>query len=348
MSLASCKKISAPKINTLQGVLGNFGISDKAKLQWIKEGIAQNSFLVKSNKGNFFLKEYSPATNRSQILVGLRLNHHLKKRSFPCPDIIFTKEGNFLSDSGTHYYSLHAYLFGHSYHEWSLNHLSKIRLAGLTAYLLANFHMHTNDFQLQEVPCFPSPSLYSDFQRLKEHIASSKGGPFMLAMKRSFASAEEIVLSCLTLFSGRNRLFVTSVLHGDWSGNLLFNKWGEPVGVVDYSDVQYGLRIFDLIYAILHHAKNKKDQRVDMQIVFSMLQEYHRAYPLEEEEIAYLPEAILFLRAASFPKYYETFLSRKRIGHLYKSFLRTAMLLKIIESEKDVMRRYFLEWWRTK
>jgi Ser/Thr protein kinase RdoA (MazF antagonist) len=348
LSLTSCKDIPQKKCRSLQEVLKEFNITDQTSIHWLKEGIAQNSFLVKSNRKFYFLKEYTPPADRNHILAGLRLNYYLRERDFPCPEIFLTKDGQFLWDNGHCCYSLQSYLFGYSYHDWSLSHSNKIHLAGLTAHLLAKFHIQTQGFLLQDIPHFPDQLLLSDFLQLKKDIASSKEGPFVLAMKQLLPFAEQIMLAYSDLFIGRKYRFIASVLHGDWSGNLLFNKWGQPLGIVDYSDVQYGFRMFDLIYAVYHHAKDKKSHRLDFQIASCMLQEYHRVYSLEEEEIRYLPEAMLFLRAASFRRYYRLFLVGKRLGDLYKSFEHTLSLLKSFESDKDVLRRHFLEWWKTK
>lgn len=243
----------------------------------LNSGIANGTYDMMTNKGNYIVRKlsaYNPASRYATASLSLRhaLGEHLVSSGFPyatprCETNAFGK--SVFPVNGAHY---EAYKKVEGDIHWNLTD-NQIREKA-TALALYHAAVAGQDFGYRDLKAQTLEKILGDFKALKEQPAKN---PVIDALQKDnmhlyerFAQEVEKKASQVPQYS--------LLLHGDFhSGNVVY-QGDRLIGIIDFDNVAYGPRVFDIAYAA------PSDEKYS-----NFIEAYHAENPLTEQERAILP-----------------------------------------------------------
>lgn len=258
-------KLSKEEIEKIAN-LYNLGKIKEYKL--IERGLVNYNFNLITNKGKYIIRVLNKPSDKQKEFQVL---YYLHKTKFPyqTPLPIKNKKGKEITIINKKNLWIYKKIKGNHIKEFKENHLRQIAKA------LALYHKSLKDIEGKTYPWFEDiSSTLKQFKEIKKKRQTNSSGKLM---KENIDWLISLTKPIIKLNFHKNMLYC----HNDINrGNLLWKK-GKLIGILDFDNIDYRPRIFDVSTAImnLNHSKiNKKLEK-------TFLKEYQKHNPLTKEEI---------------------------------------------------------------
>lgn len=279
-------------------------------------GTAGRTWRVYTSSGEYLLRLRGVRTSseeRLQFDHGLR--EHVAARGVPTACAVRTRAGDGWVRCGSRVYELYPFVVGRPFDASSPDELAR------AAQALATFHQAARDY----APARAGTQVVAQYTTLGFSDATSHrmDDPLLQRINlqgvKSLAGApedEQLVDRCIARVAGFERTYAGPaydrltgyVIHGDYTpANVLFSTTGEVTGIFDFDWSMFGARCLDVAYGLCFFATEPR--QIDAASIWSLtdaaeftvercatfLSAYHRAWPLDLDEIRAIPHAFCSL-----------------------------------------------------
>jgi Ser/Thr protein kinase RdoA (MazF antagonist) len=290
--------------NPPRGILAQYDLGEVQAVKPKKGGGIDESFVVTSDSGQYFLKRRSPDYTPDMVDCDHALIQFLVSHGFPTPAVMPTRHGDTWVEWEGRIYEAYTYVEGSGY---AIGDLQQMVSLGHT---VARYHRLVSQYKPPRLKLPPwkdsSVAGFLDLggyvtPRLKTLLAHSRIGEqearFVCDVTRQLkARAEQM---------RRGTDLASLTVHGALEpGNVLFDEEGEVVAWVDWADSAQFVRVFDVAHALLKFAGRRPDAVLPGQVgpslpwssVESFATAYRQEVKLTEAESSSLPWLMLGIR----------------------------------------------------
>ena len=287
-------------------------------------GLINQNFTVTTNNGRrcyqLFIKRYRKEATEKEILFEHKCNAYLTSNDFPeVAKLIKAKDGrSFIEHHVMHLdppgktskFAVYTFLEGEDRYGWLTPHCSLADLASASA-MFAKIHERGFGFTAgehakEEPKIIPLMDVFARyFNELEEKTrhetdtACSASAAYFLEKLPSYRQALKI---CKPL-KDKCQDMLELMIHGDYHpGNQKYTDHG-VTGVFDFDWCKEDLRLFDVAITITYFCTSWKEHengllfmdeiKVFLEAYQGYLKKSERIYPLNEKELAVLPEMII-------------------------------------------------------
>ena len=237
-------------IKEMNQALAKLNIGIVLDVQPVKAGIVNGTYNVTASQGNYIvrhLKGYNPNSRYSNAISNLRYGviEYLASRSFPYEIPICKKDSNgqrVIAVEGK-YFEAYKKIEGEMTYKQNESQMAE------QAKALAQYHstVAKQDFGHEEIRVKSLDKILEDFEQIKSgniSIPNTSVNQLNLNNMPIYAQFVQEVRNKRDLIPKDNIL-----LHGDFhSGNMIY-RGNSLVGILDFDNVKYGPRIFDVAHA---------------------------------------------------------------------------------------------------
>lgn len=232
----------------IEGIVLQYNLGKLKNFKKIKEGFVNLNFKVRTDKGDFFLREYTRVVRMHKLEYTSRTIMKLWKKDFPVAKPIPLKTGKFIFEKNKRKFSMAEFIEGKKYD------FSKVELIN-SAKILARLH-NTNIGRPSRDSTIVK--IWKEDLYLKNKLWADKNSVLnQLLNKSKKTKLEFFIIDSITKIAENYNLLIKdlpkirkrklSLIHGDfWWGQLIF-KEKKVAAVVDFDDIKFGIAEHDLV-----------------------------------------------------------------------------------------------------
>jgi Ser/Thr protein kinase RdoA (MazF antagonist) len=275
-------------------LLGAYDLGDWLVWQRTPKGSSNVSFFVTTSSGKYVLRCSNSRKSEASLRFEVRLIEYLRRRGYPAPEIIPSREGEAYAQNGGSFYLMTAFIPGGRYDPSNREHL----LAAGRG--LGRYHRLVRDLP-GPYYCrpFPLPHLgphglgvLAEVDRLAQRFLSAEErnrlGESLANLRDQFPRVQREVAE---LYPRLSQL----VIQGSFGRSALLFDGAMLTGVVDYDRAALEIRGLDLVYAIKAFCRSADEHRDEYWIGLdygrcrAFLAAYREEESLPREETHALP-----------------------------------------------------------
>ena len=255
-------------------LFSNFDLSPVTGLKGITAGVENTNYFVYTEMDTFVLTIFEKRVNIDELPYFINAMNHISSKGISCPEVIADKNGNTLQDIAGKKCILISFLQGEDVEgRIDSNHTAEV---GLT---LAKMHNATADFN----ECRANALGLDGQAELYNKIADKLDDEYKTIISEEIEFQRQNEQTDLPVGAGHLDLFVD---------NVFFNPYTEKLsGVIDFYFMADDYYVYDLAITINAWCFKQFD-KIDMDLVKSMLKAYEGIRPLSDGEKTALPNLL--------------------------------------------------------
>lgn len=302
-------------LNHIKGIVEeNYDLGEVIKVERIKGGYVNISYLVETFNGRYFLRRYRSTAKKNEVEFEHELIEHLINSGFKkTPQLYKTKNGKtYVSkfEKKNHhkklvFYALFEFASGEDKYTWYYPYCNILELRD-AAKTLAEYHMHVKGFKPKsKKKTLPLDKLIfnlrKEFENLSKKVDETDFCKLFLSNKEKLK--EKSVEVYKELKTVGYAALPKIVVFGDFHlGNLKF-KDNKVTAMYDFDWVKWDARAYDVAYAIYYTCGvwgEKGENAIDVNKALEFFKAYQKTFiekgeanaSLNEMEIKALPALI--------------------------------------------------------
>lgn len=282
--MTSTEPATEPAHDWVAAVLDEFGLTD-AVVTPLAQGADNQNLLITRGVERFVLRRYA-VTPAEEVDFELDVIGHLATAGFPTPRVVSTLDGRRSCRAGDDAVALFDYVEGRPMDP------SSPGAAGLVAEIAGELH------RLTGAGSFSGHRSRSDTGRVAALCAAIASDPGL----RGKTGADEFAEHGRALLAEAESVLAdlpTGVVHHDLhADNVLVDRVGRIVGVVDFDEAYYGPLVLDVAGLVHYWAPRDEAGRIDPATARSVLAAYRNSRPTTAAEDDALVLALRLFHAA--------------------------------------------------
>ncbi|MFH0906080.1 MAG: phosphotransferase [archaeon] len=279
-------------INEIRKILSNYNIGKLVSYQKAKEGLVNQNWIIKTDKGLFVLRFLEDNKKKIDIIKEHKFEIELSKKinylvSLP----IKSKKDQNIGKYKNRYFWIYNYIDGDTRYKVNNSNIKKI------ARLIATVHKASENINIS-FDKIGSPYnvnwIIEELDEQKEYFSKNKNkyGKYFLKIYKSLIKILT-ELNNSKLKKEYNQL-KRIVLHSDYGASNIIWKKDNIIGLIDFDNIRKHPKIYDLaVYIAWKLYKRSKPSEISIRKVNNFLNEYNKYNKLEDNEIKHLPNIIL-------------------------------------------------------
>jgi homoserine kinase type II len=275
----------------LHACLASYGLRyQELEIRPLAEGLDNLNLLIEGSKGRMVLRRYD-LTHASEVAFEVGLVIHLRRKSFPTPDIIRNLAGGWLSQLGSRPAALFQYIDGRH------GRADSVTDAHAVVDIVSRLHSVTEDF------IAPCPRSRNDVNRIKHLSLRREQIKTPTTALDDFLRRATSLLVTLAERREKNSVRVGVVHHDPNPGNLLFGSQSQIVALLDFDESHIAPLMIDLASVIHYWASTNGAPGLDFTRASELVKVYCRSRKLSVSEQSLLPDYVRLFYAADAAEY---------------------------------------------
>ncbi len=259
-------------------IVKNNNIGEIKEINEINEGVINDNFIVKTNKGKFFIKKYSDDLADSKIEYIKEIENFMSNNDIPAiKSIINDKE---------HKISIYPFIESNRSHDYNEKDYF------LIGQMLAKIHKASFNIDLpKELKQFgfENKSTENNSSKTTKYIEDINSKHSLSEIDLIYKEYLEKKLNYSKKFEYKQEIQNDVIIHGDYHpANLFFNKdKTEIVGICDWEKAGYAPRTYDFAKSYLNLSFGSGEENIDicLDIKRYLTEGYRTILELSDEDI---------------------------------------------------------------
>lgn len=270
-----------PEADALEAVLSEYQLRGATVASTVETGRRNHSYVVEDANGvRFVLRRYRRNPIEARVIFQLRFQQELSGRGFPTAEVIQTRTGELLVHAASSLWALFSYVEGQGYD------FTRLDQAGEAGRRLAQFHLVTQDIEMEEVPLEINSSIrrfWTHWEIDLDELRAEFRGEDIEEQLTSLRHFRDELVSRLPL--DRFDTLASGWAHGDYHGLNIVFAGTELRGLFDFDALNRGRYVEDIGYGLFMFGRESRGSRkIRPDAARAFIDAYYRVRPVSHGE----------------------------------------------------------------